>query len=152
MKRWKEGDRVWRRQQRRRSGACVAWESPVFVVCYRLVRLRKAQGHRPEGFKELCFFLCGGSASSAASTAPCAPAWCPLRLQLHPWLQVMKGPSLQKEDQNPTKPFPFSSLAQMLIFHFPSPSTSCVHYKLQAQQWAHSIRLRHSGHTEQDMI
>lgn len=43
----------------------------------RLVKLRRAQGHRPEGFTGLCSFLCGSSVSAAATTDPLAPAWCP---------------------------------------------------------------------------
>lgn len=44
----------------------------------RPVRLRRAQGHRPEGFTGLCSFLCGSSVSTIAATDPPAPAWCPL--------------------------------------------------------------------------
>lgn len=47
----------------------------------RLVKLRRAQGHRPEGFTGLCSFLCGSSVST--TTDPPIPAWCPLRVQLH---------------------------------------------------------------------
>lgn len=52
----------------------------------RPVKLRRAQGHRPEGFTGLCSFLCGSSVSTSAATDPPAPAWCPLWVQLHDWL------------------------------------------------------------------
>lgn len=58
----------------------------------RPVKLRRAQGHRPEGFTGLCSFLCGSSVSTTATTDPPAPAWCPLPVQLHGWLQAMKAP------------------------------------------------------------
>lgn len=59
----------------------------------RPVKLRRAQGHRPEGFTGLCSFLCGSSMSTTATTDPPAPAWCPLRVQLHDRLYAMKGPA-----------------------------------------------------------
>lgn len=49
----------------------------------RLVKLRRAQGHRPEGFTGLCSFLCGSSVLTTATADPLAPAWCPLQLQRH---------------------------------------------------------------------
>lgn len=36
----------------------------------RLVKLRRAQDHRPEGFTGLCSFLCGSSVSTIATTDP----------------------------------------------------------------------------------
>lgn len=57
------------------------------VLCFlsvdRPVKLRRAQGHRPEGFAGLCSFLYGSSVSTIATRDPPAPAWCPLQVQLH---------------------------------------------------------------------
>lgn len=41
----------------------------------RLLKSRRAQGCRPEGFTGLCSFLCGSSMS--AITGPPIPVWCP---------------------------------------------------------------------------
>lgn len=40
----------------------------------RLVKLRRAQGYRPEGFTGIFSFLCGSSVSATATTDPLAPA------------------------------------------------------------------------------
>lgn len=39
----------------------------------RLVKLRRAQGRRPEGFTGLCSFLYGGSVSTTATADPLLP-------------------------------------------------------------------------------
>lgn len=162
-KRWKKGDRVWRRQQRRRSGACMAWESPVFVVCYRLVRLRKAQGHRPEGFTGLSFFLCGGSGCCTASTAPHASAWCPLRLKLHHWLLVMKRthyhyhlcckkPFKQRRNRGALQShfhFSLQCKCHLLIFHF---STSLHHYRSPQQSKSPAVSSTPSSRRGSGMV
>ena len=43
----------------------------------RPVELRRAQGHRPEGFTGLCSFLCGSSVSTPAAIDPPAPSLVP---------------------------------------------------------------------------
>lgn len=60
-----------------------AWreKTPCCLPVDRLLKSRRAQGCRPEGFTGLCSFLCGSSMS--AITGPPNNVWCPLRAQLH---------------------------------------------------------------------
>lgn len=43
----------------------------------RPVKMRRAQGHRPEGFTGLCSFLCGSSVSTSAAYRPSCPCMVP---------------------------------------------------------------------------
>ena len=63
----------------RESGAVPLWREKALcsLSVDRLVKLKRAQGHRPEGFTGLCSFLCGSSMSTAAITDPPIPVWCP---------------------------------------------------------------------------